>query len=593
MRLTEIKLAGFKTFVDPAVVPVPGNLVGIVGPNGCGKSNVIDAVRWVLGESRASALRGESLQDVIFNGSASRKPVGRASVELIFDNSSGKAAGQWKVYNEIAIRRVIQRNGESSWYINNIHVRRRDITDMFLGTGVSGRGYAIIEQGMISRIIEAKPQELRTFLEEAAGITRYHEKRHETGLRLTDARSNLQRVDDILEELEKQQQHLEVQAERATRYQDLHRQLIAAQHALWSQRRQQAITARQAAQDEIARLTQEMEIIRAGVQETGEQLDERRMHHRAVNDRQHQIQGELYAADGEIARIEQAIRHIRANKEQLDRQIAEAALQLQNQEEQLAGIRQNQMSWQDKLAQAKEVLAASKEEHALETVKLPQMEQAAQSDQAGLAGLREKLALARQNEKLQQSQRTYAEKTLNQLLINRERLLAEQASQPEIDPAQLEELQIESAELADLLEQKKDALVALEAQIRSVQQERDDIRQTIESLQRDLAQAYARCDVLQRLQDRIGDNQDLNAWMARLQLDGLPRLWQQIVVEAGWETALEAVLRERIQAVVVDQLEQILDWEAHRPSAKWSVCAPVPLNQSVSDNAATSLGKRM
>lgn len=593
MRLTEIKLAGFKTFVDPAVVPVPGNLVGIVGPNGCGKSNVIDAVRWVLGESRASALRGELLQDVIFNGSASRKPVGRASVELIFDNSSGKAAGQWKVYNEIAIRRVIQRNGESSWYINNIHVRRRDITDMFLGTGVSGRGYAIIEQGMISRIIEAKPQELRTFLEEAAGITRYHEKRHETGLRLTDARSNLQRVDDILEELEKQQQHLEVQAERATRYQDLHRQLIAAQHALWSQRRQQAITARQAAQDEIARLTQEMEIIRAGVQETGEQLDERRMHHRAVNDRQHQIQGELYAADGEIARIEQAIRHIRANKEQLDRQIAEAALQLQNQEEQLAGIRQNQMSWQDKLAQAKEVLAASKEEHALETVKLPQMEQAAQSDQAGLAGLREKLALARQNEKLQQSQRTYAEKTLNQLLINRERLLAEQASQPEIDPAQLEELQIESAELADLLEQKKDALVALEAQIRSVQQERDDIRQTIESLQRDLAQAYARCDVLQRLQDRIGDNQDLNAWMARLQLDGLPRLWQQIVVEAGWETALEAVLRERIQAVVVDQLEQILDWEAHRPSAKWSVCAPVPLNQSVSDNAATSLGKRM
>lgn len=592
MRLTEIKLAGFKTFVDPAVVPVPGNLVGIVGPNGCGKSNVIDAVRWVLGESRASALRGESLQDVIFNGSASRKPVGRASVELIFDNSSGKAAGQWKVYNEIAIRRVIQRNGESSWYINNIHVRRRDITDMFLGTGVSGRGYAIIEQGMISRIIEAKPQELRTFLEEAAGITRYHEKRHETGLRLTDARSNLQRVDDILEELEKQQQHLEVQAERATRYQDLHRQLIAAQHALWSQRRQQAITARQAAQDEIARLTQEMEIIRAGVQETGEQLDERRMHHRAVNDRQHQIQGELYAADGEIARIEQAIRHIRANREQLDRQIAEAALQLQNQEEQLAGIRQNQMSWQDKLAQAKEVLAASKEEHALETVKLPQMEQAAQSDQAGLAGLREKLALARQNEKLQQSQRTYAEKTLNQLLINRERLLAEQASQPEIDPAQLEELQIESAGLADLLEQKKDALVALEAQIHSVQQERDDIRQTIESLQRDLAQAHARCDVLQRLQDRIGDNQDLNAWMARLQLDGLPRLWQQIVVEAGWETALEAVLRERIQAVVVDRLEQILDWEAHRPSAKWSVCAPVPLNQSVSDNAATGLGKR-
>lgn len=583
MRLTEIKLAGFKTFVDPAVVPVPGNLVGVVGPNGCGKSNVIDAVRWVLGESRASALRGESLQDVIFNGSATRKPVGRASVELIFDNSAGKAAGQWKAYSEIAIRRVIQRDGESSYYINNIHVRRRDVTDMFLGTGVSGRGYAIIEQGMISRIIEARPQELRTFLEEAAGITRYHEKRHETGLRLTDARDNLQRVDDILEELEKQQQHLEAQAAQATRYQDLQQQLTATQYALWTLRRQQAAQSRFEAQAEIERLAQETEVIRSGTQAAVEKLDELRVHHRTVNDRQHQIQGGLYAADGEIARIEQSIRHIRLNREQLDRQIAEAALQLQNHGQQLNEVNENLLSWQNELEQTVDCHVSCAEEHALEAGKLPHMELAAHSDQGQLTGLREKLALARQNEKLQQNQQAYAEKTLQQLVVRRERLLEEQANQPEIDPVQLDGLQQESAEFAALLAQKRDSLSELEAQLHVVQQERDAVQQTVQSLQRDLAQANARCDVLQRLQDQIEDNQDLNIWMTALQLDLLPRLWQQISVEPGWETALEAVLRERIQAVIVDQLEQVLDWEngkeRQRPPAKWSVCECVPADQ--------------
>ena len=203
MRLSRIKLAGFKSFVDPTEIPFPGDLVGVVGPNGCGKSNVIDAVRWVLGESRASALRGESMQDVIFNGSTSRKPVGRASVELAFDNSLGKAAGQWSSYAEICIKRVLRRDGESTYYINNIHVRRRDIADIFLGTGLGGRGYAIIEQGMISRIIEAKPEELRVFLEEAAGISKYRERRRETESRLADTRENLLRVNDICQELEK------------------------------------------------------------------------------------------------------------------------------------------------------------------------------------------------------------------------------------------------------------------------------------------------------------------------------------------------------------------------------------------------------
>jgi chromosome segregation protein len=221
LRLTEIKLAGFKSFVDPTSIPVPGQLVGVVGPNGCGKSNIIDAVRWVLGESSARHLRGETMQDVLFNGSGDRQTVNRASVELVFDNSLGRAGGQWASYGEISVKRVLERDSESAYYINNLHVRRRDVADIFLGTGLGARAYAIIEQGMISRIIEAKPDELRIFLEEAAGVSKYRERRRETELRLADTRENLLRVEDIRLELDKQLEHLQSQAEVARQYHDL------------------------------------------------------------------------------------------------------------------------------------------------------------------------------------------------------------------------------------------------------------------------------------------------------------------------------------------------------------------------------------
>jgi len=229
LRLTQIKLAGFKSFVDPTIIATPGQLVGIVGPNGCGKSNVIDAVRWVLGESRASALRGESMQDVIFNGAGDRAPVGRASVELFFDNSEGRIGGQWGQYAELSIKRVLSRDGDSTYYINNIPVRRRDIHDVFLGTGLGPRAYAIIEQGMISRVIEAKPEELRIFLEEAAGVSKYKERRKETEGRLGDARENLARVEDIRTELAAQLAKLDAQAKVATEYRDLEARLKQSQ----------------------------------------------------------------------------------------------------------------------------------------------------------------------------------------------------------------------------------------------------------------------------------------------------------------------------------------------------------------------------
>ncbi len=229
MKLSQIKLAGFKSFVDPTTINIKGQLVGIVGPNGCGKSNVIDSVRWVLGESSAKQLRGESMQDIIFNGSINRHAVSRASVELIFDNSQKLLSSAWNTYSEISIKRVLTRNGESSYFINNQSVRKKDITELFLGTGVGSKGYAVIEQGMISRIIDAKPEDLRMYLEEAAGVSKYREKRKETLSRLQYTKENLVRLDDIKSQLEDSISHLTSQAKSAKEYQDLKATLLHLQ----------------------------------------------------------------------------------------------------------------------------------------------------------------------------------------------------------------------------------------------------------------------------------------------------------------------------------------------------------------------------
>ncbi|MEO6022325.1 MAG: AAA family ATPase, partial [Burkholderiales bacterium] len=254
MRLTHLKLAGFKSFPEPTLVAMPGQLVGIVGPNGCGKSNIIDAVRWVLGESQAKQLRGETMQDVIFSGTSERKALGRASVELVFDNTLGRAPGQWTNYAEISVKRVLERDAESSYFINNTHVRRRDVTDIFMGTGLGPRAYAIIEQGMISRIIESKPEELRVFLEEAAGISKYKERRRETELRLGDTRDNLKRVEDIRNELASQIERLIAQAEQAAKYNALLKELKTTQNLLWLIKKRDAGNQRERALRDIEKI---------------------------------------------------------------------------------------------------------------------------------------------------------------------------------------------------------------------------------------------------------------------------------------------------------------------------------------------------
>ena len=321
MRLKSIKLAGFKSFVDPTTVGFPDNLSAIVGPNGCGKSNVIDAVRWVMGESSAKHLRGESMADVIFNGSNSRKPTTQASVELVFDNSDGGLGGEYATYNEIAIKRQVTRDGQSNYFLNSIKCRRKDITDIFLGTGLGPRSYAIIEQGMISRLIEAKPEELRVYIEEAAGISKYKERRRDTENRMRRTMENLERLTDIRDELERQLSRLErqsVAAEKYTEFKKEERLLKAQLQALRFQLLDEQAKSKQGIITEL-----ELKVESFVTDQVGKdtEIEEYRLQHTEMGDKFNEVQGRFYALGSEIARIEQNIQHAQSRSQELQRDL--------------------------------------------------------------------------------------------------------------------------------------------------------------------------------------------------------------------------------------------------------------------------------
>ena len=324
MRLSKIKLAGFKSFVDPTTITFPSSLVGVVGPNGCGKSNVIDAVRWVMGESSASRLRGDSITDVIFNGSSARKPVGAASVELLFDNSETTLEGQYARYAEIAIRREVSREGISNYYLNGTRCRRKDITGVFLGTGLGARSYSIIEQGMISRLIEAKPEDMRVFLEEAAGISKYKERRRETSNRIKHTNENLERLKDVLEEIEKQIKHLNRQAKMAGRYgrykQDERR--TAAELLVL-----RAADLDDKASDANAHLSQRRTMLEGTIAEQRKleaRIENARDRQSEHGDAFNEVQGRYYKVGSQIARLEQSIEHARELREREETDLEQA-----------------------------------------------------------------------------------------------------------------------------------------------------------------------------------------------------------------------------------------------------------------------------
>ena len=565
---------------------MPGQLVGVVGPNGCGKSNIIDAVRWVLGESKASELRGESMQDVIFNGTTHRKPAGRSSVELVFDNAAGKAAGQWGQYAEIAVKRTLTRDGTSTYYINNQAVRRRDIQDIFLGTGLGPRAYAIIGQGMISRIIEARPEELRIFLEEAAGVSKYKERRRETENRLHDTRENLLRVEDILRELNANLDKLQSQAAVATQFRTLQGDQEEKQKLLWLLRRNEA----KAEQEKVFR---DIELAQTGLEgQTAQlrhvetELEHMRQAHYAAGDRLHQAQGHLYQTNAEIGSLEAQIKFViesrsrlqsqlnslTAQRDQWQRQgsqhqddLAEAELQL---EEQAARVEQSQQTLQQ------------------HTERLPSLEQAWREAQLKTTESRGKIMQAQQQIELESTHQRNAANILSGLTLRRERLMQEKSGLSLPDASHLNNLNMQLEEKKATLEEA--TMLLEEAQHRQPQLE-DDRRTSQTQANAESAanaQLEARLNAQKQLQERVQSQGKVQPWLNKHELGALPRLWQKLHIEAGWETALESILRERANALEVSNLDWAKAFFNDAPPAKLALYSPVNLTAPATETVA-------
>ncbi len=571
MRLTQIKLSGFKSFVDPTSIHVPGQLVGVVGPNGCGKSNVIDAVRWVLGESRASALRGDSMQDVIFNGSGNRQPLSRAAVELIFDNSLGRAGGQWSQYAEISVKRVLQRDGESSYYINGTHVRRRDITDIFLGTGLGPRAYAIIEQGMISRVIEAKPEELRVFLEEAAGVSKYKERRRETESRLGGTRENLARITDIRLELGAQLEKLEAQAQVASRYKEYHSDLQLKQHLLWYLRRRDAAAERERHGAELAKMSNALEAENAGLRSIESRLETARAAHFSAGDGMNSAQAALYAANAEVARHESELRHAEETRQRLESQHIERRTQLGQWREQRAQLTQSLHLWAARAGTAKQEAFDKKKRLESENARLPQAEQAFRAAQERLNEARGQLMQAESRRQLGQANLAHLERGKQALEQRRERLATELQTLAAPDGRAAKALAARVTELEAAVRAAQASVETLQTECASLEERRSAAGDALGEAQREHAGAAAQLATLRQIQADAEDSAPLREWVERHGFGSGSRLWQKLRIAPGWETAVESVLRERLHALEITDGSRFAAVLADRPPVRASV----------------------
>ena len=568
MRLKSIKLSGFKSFVDPTHFELPGQLIGVVGPNGCGKSNIIDAVRWVLGESRASELRGESMQDVIFNGSGQRKPAGRSSVELIFDNTDGRAAGQWSTFAELSVKRVLTRDGASSYYINNQSVRRKDIHDMFMGTGLGPRAYAIIGQGMISRIIEAKPEELRIFLEEAAGVSKYKERRKETESRLEDTRENLTRVEDILRELTQNLTKLEGQAQVAEKYKELNAQMTQQQQLLWLVRQTEAGKEQERHANAIRDAQVQLEEQTAKLRHAEAELEELRTAHYASQDLVSTAQGELYEVNAEVGKLENEIRYVQESRARLQQQISDLQAQLSRWSSQelaaadalrqtnidLETARENEEAYLEALHAVQEKLPAHEVAYLEAQKALDEARQAVSSTDQRLASLAERvLAAGRQLDQVHQRQ---------------ERLKADFGAlvKPDSEALSL------ATDRQTMAQRKADEAQAIsesaQASVPETDTARHQAQQTLQESSAALNQTQARLSALQALQEKVQAQAKVGPWLEQKGLNKKQRLWQDIQVEKGWETALEAVLRERVTALQASDLNEAVRLAQDAPPSR-------------------------
>ncbi len=552
MRLTHLKLAGFKSFVDATTIKIKGDRAGIVGPNGCGKSNVMESVKWVLGESSAKELRGNSMDAVIFNGSENRKPISRASVELIFDNSSATAAGEWAKYAEISVKRVIEREKGSTYYINNSAVRKKDVADLFLGTGLGGRAYAIIGQNTINRIVEAKPEELRVFLEEAAGISKYKERRRETELRLRDTRENLTRVEDILRELDKQIERLEGQAEVAARYQTLQEDLSSTNGQVLLLKKEQALSRWQSSQRQTENLVNELEAQVAQLRQHESAIETTRLTHIESTDAMNAAQAKYYEINAQVSALEGQIKNIQENTARMKMQLEQFTEQAQKHTSQKRDV---EMSLDDAL-EAQIELEAAFEATGNQIAQAREMveEKSLHYDTSlqAFQNSQKTLNEAEQSLRIEQNAVQYQQKSLSDTQRRTQDLKQQLATI--VVPAEDSMVEFELA-----VETQEAKVLELEEQLQSGQQKEQDLNESIQAhraqlqvTQKSLHTIEAEIASLTKLQQTIqaGSKGDLEQWLSKSQLSDKPRLWQKIKVAEGWETALEAALSGRLNALL-------------------------------------------
>ncbi len=560
MRLSKIKLAGFKSFVDPTTIDFPSNLNGIVGPNGCGKSNTIDAVRWVMGESSAKHLRGASMDDVIFSGSSSRKPVSQATVELVFDNSEGKLEGPYASFTEISAKRMVTRDGQSKYFLNGSKCRRRDIADLFLGTGLGPRSYAIIEQGMISRLIDAKPEELRMFLEEAAGISKYKERRRETETRIRHTRENLERLDDLREEIDKQLDRLQRQSRTAERYKEfkIEERRFKAEHLAlrWKELNDQMENREAAIEEQETRL-QEVIAEQRALESELETLRESRVEQ---NESLNAVQARYYSLGSEISRIEQTIQH---EKEMLGRQqndLSELESALNELKQSLESDREQLEEIDLVLGEAEPKLEMQRESQQAINEQLHEAEEAMQEWQSQWDSHNERAAEPSQTAQVERTRMEQLEKHVIQLKQRQEKIDEEKrrlvGDDLEIELEQLRE-QSETAEMqkAEMQEKVSDVIETIRNQReQSTQYTRDE-----DALRQQLNETRGKLASLEALQKAaLGKNENaVGGWLEKHGLANNSRLAENLEVEAGWEKAAETVLGSHLEAVCVEGMDSV------------------------------------
>ena len=540
----------------------------------------MDACRWVLGESKASELRGESMQDFIFNGTNTRKPASRASVELIFDNADHRAGGQWGQFLEIAVKRVLTRDGNSSYFINNQPVRRRDVQDVFLGTGLGPRAYAIIGQGTISRIIESRPEELRLFLEEAAGVSKYKERRRETENRLSDTRENLTRVDDILRELNANLEKLEKQAEVAQRFNALKADSSLKQQQLWFIKRADAETDQVKIKADVDKAVIDLEARIADLRHVEADLETVRQAHYAAGDQVNQAQGLLYEASAEVSKLEAEIRFVVEGRQRAEQRL----LQLQAQSTEWSKKQIQALAELEALAeqalQAEDqtiTLAAQVEDQAQA---LPDLEEVLRQAQAKANEQRGSVVQVQQQIQVLAADQRNIEDQTRQLSVRQERLMADRNALDAPDEQRLVQLQEQLAHADSLAKLTSDSLQDLEEQTPRLDQQRRNQQQVVNDESAKLADLTAKIEALKSLQEKVKTDGKLKPWLNKHGLDQLQGLWSKIHMEPGWENAMESALREKLSSLEVSRLDMVKAFASDVPPAKLSFYSPPNATQT-------------